>query len=193
MWFYWLILVRVIAFMQAVVPNPPQDLAEAIAWRIYKEPPLFRDDKDRTAALLVAIAFRESSLVNDIAGDYACKRKEGEDCVELGEPTSFCSFQIHLPDGATTREGWTGADLRADPDKCVLVAYRMITSSLGDCRESESDDRLAGYARGDCRHPKGKSLSRDRFWLGRDILSRSGRKETWIEEPLPPLPQASAP
>ncbi len=191
MFFYWLILLRVLAFMGAVVPTPDRDLAESIAWRIYREPPLFRDDKERTAALLVAIAFRESSLQNDIAGDFECKRWETycptaangvqalpcapAVCVEVDfdKPTSFCAFQIHLPGGATTHEGWTGADLRADPDKCALVAYRMLESSLGDCREEPDDEKLAGYARGNCRDKKGKQLSRDRFWLGRDILARA--------------------
>ena len=48
-------------------------LAEAIASRSEVEAPLFKgdDDRRRTAALLVAIAFRESSLHADAVGDHS--------------------------------------------------------------------------------------------------------------------------
>ena len=99
-------------------------LAEAIASRVEAAPPLFKgdDDRRRTSALLVAIAFRESSLRADAVGDH-----------RGGKPTSFCAFQINLPWGAKTAEGWTGEDLIADPAKCVAAAMTMLRISMRVC------------------------------------------------------------
>ena len=62
----------VVAASTLLAPARHHDpLAEAIASRVEAEPPLFKGDEDRkrTSALLVAIAFRESSLRADALGD----------------------------------------------------------------------------------------------------------------------------
>lgn len=152
-----------IAAMQFIAPGRDHDeLGGAIARRAEAEAPLFADDADRrkTIALLVAVGFRESSLRNDAEGDHDTKTKA---------PTSFCAFQIHLPWGARTREGWSGADLKADPNRCVEVAFRMLRGSIIQCRALPSDERLAVYARGRCDSAEGQRLSRDRSFLARYI------------------------
>jgi hypothetical protein len=101
------LLTWVLAASSFLAPACQQDqLADAIASRAEVEAPLFKGDEDRrkTSALLVAIAFRESSLRADAVGDHVA-----------GKPTSFCAFQIHLPFGANTAEGWGGMDLVEDP------------------------------------------------------------------------------
>lgn len=110
-------------------------LGGAIARVVDAEPPLFKGDDERikSAALVVAVTFRESSLRADALGDRV-----------KGKPTSFCAGQINLPNGARTAEGWTGEELVADVDKCLRVTYRML-------RESVRIDRrfpVAFYARG---------------------------------------------
>src|SRR4051794_10136147 len=106
-----ILLAWVVAASSLLAPTRQHDqLAEAITTRVEAEAPLFKGDEDRhkTSALLVAIAFRESSLHADAVGDHVA-----------GKPTSFCAFQIHLPFGAKTAEGWSGTDLTEDPQKCV--------------------------------------------------------------------------
>jgi hypothetical protein len=143
--------------------NSYQLLAEAIANRVTQEAPLWKDDHDRrkTAAVLVAVAFRESSLRADVVGDRV-----------HGQPTSYCAFQIHLPHGATTAEGWTGPELLQDPDRCVTSALRMIRLSMRICPQHP----LAWYAEGPrgCKSKRAQSISRDRMaiakWLIRTVV-----------------------
>src|SRR4051812_47455969 len=126
----------VVAASTLLAPTRQHDqLASAIVSRVEAEEPLFKGDTDRrkTAALLVAIAFREGSLRPDAVGDHVG-----------GKPTSFCAFQIHLPWGAKTAEGWTGADLLEDPEKCVATAIHMLRASMRMCPSSP----LAFYAAG---------------------------------------------
>lgn len=138
------------------------ELAAAIATQVEAEPPLFKgdDDRRRTSALLVAIAFRESSLRAGAVGDRVG-----------GKPTSFCAFQLHLPWGGKTHEGWTGADLVEDPQKCVAAAMRMIRVSMRVCPSAP----LAHYAEGPagCESPRAQRISRDRLaiaqWLVRGV------------------------
>lgn len=61
---------------------------------------------------------------------------------------SHCWAQIYLATPATrTLEGWTGAELRADPAKCATVAVRILKSSISD-RRAPLDCPLCIYARG---------------------------------------------
>jgi hypothetical protein len=134
-------------------------LSEAIANGVEAAPPLFKgdDDKHRTSALLVAIAFRESSLRADAVGDH-----------RGGKPTSFCAFQINLPWGAKTAEGWTGEDLIADPSKCVVAAMTMLRISMRVCPSSP----LAWYAAGPtgCESERAGRISRDRLAIAARLV-----------------------
>jgi hypothetical protein len=136
-----------------------EELATAIANRVDAEAPLFKNDEDRhrTAALLVAIAFRESSLRASAVGDHVG-----------GKPTSFCAFQVHLPWGARTADGWTGADLLEDPEKCVAAAMRMLRVSLQVCPSFP----IAWYAAGPagCESPRAQRISRDRMAIAQRLL-----------------------
>jgi hypothetical protein len=133
-----------------------EPLATAITTVVEREAPLFRDDADKkkTAAFLVAVAFRESSLKPEAVGDRVGKKKT---------PTSFCAYQINLPWGRKTPEGWTGEELTEDPLKCVSVAYRMMQQSARACPEHP----LAWYAEGPtgCTSERAKRISRDRMAL----------------------------
>lgn len=135
------------------------ELATAIANRVEAEAPLFKGDEDRhrTAALLVAIAFRESSLRAAAVGDHVG-----------GKPTSFCAFQVNLPWGRKTPDGWTGQDLLDDPDKCVAAAMRMLRVSMQVCPSSP----LAWYAAGPagCQSPRAQRISRDRMAIAQRLL-----------------------
>jgi hypothetical protein len=156
------LLAWVLAASSLLAPNRSHDrLAEAIATRAEAEPPLFKEDEDRrkTMALLVAVAFRESSLRHDAVGDHV-----------KGKPTSFCAFQIHLPAGRKTAEGWTGEDLLEDPNKCVTAAYRMLRISVRKC----PDHPIAWYAEGPggCASRRAQRISRDRVLLARRLVKK---------------------
>jgi hypothetical protein len=150
----------VVAASSLLAPARQHDeLARAIANRVEAEAPLFKDDEDRhrTAALLVAIAFRESSLRAAAVGDHVG-----------GKPTSFCAFQVHLPWGAKTADGWTGSDLLDDPEKCVAAAMRMLRVSVRVCPSSP----IAWYAAGPagCESPRAQRISRDRMAIAQRLL-----------------------
>ena len=156
-------------------------LAEAIASRVEAEPPLFKGDEDRhrTSALLVAIAFRESSLRADAVGDHVG-----------GKPTSFCAFQLNLPRGAKTAEGWTGADLLEDPSKCVTAAIRMLRQSMRICPSSP----LAFYASGPggCENARAQRISRDRMAIAQRLLRDVRDAATSSTSTLSLVPKAVA-
>lgn len=142
-----------LAAMQLLAPNRDHaPLAAAIEARVALEPPLFRDDADkrRTTAYLVAVAFRESSLTVDIAGDHG---------------RSFCAFQIHQSAGGT-------ASLRTNVDACVAKGFDMLRTSMKICPAHP----LAWYAEGgagSCSSARAQRISRDRTalaaWLVRSV------------------------
>ncbi len=155
-----ILLAWVTAASTLLAPAHPNDqLAEAIAARAESEAPLFKGDDDRrkTSAFLIAIAFRESSLQANAVGDHVA-----------GKPTSFCAFQIHLPFAARTSEGWTGSDLAEDPEKCVTIALRMIRQSMQMCPAHP----LAFYASGPsgCENVRAQRISRDRLAIAQRLL-----------------------
>lgn len=150
----------VVAASSLLAPARQHDeLASAIANRAEAEAPLFKGDEDRhrTAALLVAIAFRESSLRAAAVGDRVG-----------GKPTSFCAFQVSLPWGNKTAEGWTSKDLLEDPEKCVAAAMRMLRVSMQVCPSAP----LAWYAAGPtgCESPRAQRISRDRMAIAQRLI-----------------------
>jgi hypothetical protein len=154
------LLAWVLAASSTLAPGRSHDaLSEAIVSRVEAEAPLFTGDEDkrRTASLLVAMAFRESSLRADAVGDKV-----------NGKPTSFCAFQIHLPWDRKTPEGWSGEELLADPQKCVTTAMRMIRASMKVC----SAHPLAWYASGPagCESPRAQRISRDRLAIAQHLV-----------------------
>lgn len=141
------------AAMQLLAPGRDHSvLSAALAKRVDAELPLFADDHDRrkTAAWLVAIAFRESSLTLDITGDHG---------------RSFCAFQIHQSAGGTKA-------LLTDADACVAAAFVMLRTSMRLCPSFP----LAWYAHGGaaaaaCSSTRAQRLSRDRMALSKRLLA----------------------
>ncbi|CAN5853744.1 hypothetical protein BH11MYX4_BH11MYX4_53510 [soil metagenome] len=181
-----ILLAWVVAASTLLAPNRQHEqLASAIAARAEAEAPLFKgdDDRRRTSAFLVAIAFRESSLQANAVGDHVA-----------GKPTSFCAFQIHLPFGARTAEGWTGADLAEDAEKCVTIAMRMLRQSMQMCPAHP----LAFYASGPsgCENVRAQRISRDRLAIAqrllRDVRVPVTTTEADSPEEVAPAPPASS-
>lgn len=140
-------------------------LSTAIASRVDAERPLFRADADKrkTAALLVAVAFRESSLRVDAVGDHG---------------RSFCAFQIHQTSGGTKA-------LLTDANACVAKAFTMLRESV----RIDGAHPVAFYARGPgWRSDVARRLSRDRMALAARLLRDVAIATTAATEAVTPAP-----
>ena len=143
------VLPFVLAAMTVLAPGRDHaELGAAIAKVVDAERPLFRDDADRrrTAALVVAVAFRESSLRADVVGDHG---------------RSFCAMQIHRSSGGSPA-------LLEDAEACSRTGVAMLRASSRVC----SAHPVAWYAAGPrgCASPRAQRISRDRVALARRLL-----------------------
>jgi len=132
-------------------------LAEAVAQVVAAEPPIFQDDADRkrTAALVVAVAYRESGLDAAALGDRD----------KAGRPHSFCAMQIHESAGGTHA-------LTTDPKACVAKGLTMLRVSV----RTDPSHPVAWYARGPrFRSSTAQRISNDRMWLARKVYAWWGR------------------
>jgi hypothetical protein len=145
-------LAWILAAMQFLLPRymkPSQTIAQAIETAA-TESPVFKgeDGWKLTAATMIGVSYHESGF-RQLHGD--CKGLPPGDprCGKEGTtPTSFCFMQVHLPDGARTKEGWTGEDLMTDPLKCARAGRNALLASI---KESPVDEPLLRYAGGDTR------------------------------------------
>lgn len=155
----------------SLAPNRNHEpLVMAIDKVVSSQKPLFVGDetRQRTAALVLAINFREGSLRPDIKGDKDKK----------GNYTSFCSMQINLPNGAKASEGWTGEDIAEDPVKCITVGVRMLRVSMRMCPKYP----VAFYAEGvdtrSCSSKRAQWISNDRMFIATKLV----KEVEWPEE-----------
>jgi hypothetical protein len=142
----------VVSLMVALEPSAPwratyEKSAEAIA-RVAESDPLWADrGEERTAALLVAVAWYESRL------KPTAKSKDGQ---------FVCLFQVdkrHLADPQKALD---------DPEVCARAAIKILRSSLDKCAKRPLEDRLAQFMSGSC--DKGIVDSRYRMFLAGKIL-----------------------
>ncbi len=134
----------VLAAMLSLAPGRDHaELAGAIVQAIGEAPPLFRDDdgRRRTAALLVAVAFRESSF------RMSAVSKTGD----------HCAFQIH-----------GRPELADDVDACTRVALAMLRESMRACRAHPLAFYAEG-PRG-CSSVRAQRISRDRMTLAARLV-----------------------
>jgi hypothetical protein len=144
----------VVGLMVALEPSSPwrgtyEKSAEAIA-RVAESEPVFDDHgEERTAALLVAIAWYESRLKPN------ARSKDGQ---------FLCLYQVdkrHLADPQKALD---------DPEVCTRAAIKIIRASLQQCGTAKKplDDRLAQFMSGTC--DKGLVDSRYRMFLAGKLL-----------------------
>jgi hypothetical protein len=142
-------LTWVLAAMALLAPDRDHhELASAIASVVDAEPPLFRGDAERrrTAAVVVAVAFRESSFRLDAVGDHG---------------RSFCAMQIHRSSGGS-------AALLEDADACVRKGLSMLRASVRVCPSAP----IAWYAEGPdgCSSARAQRISRDRMAIAHRLV-----------------------
>lgn len=94
----------------------PDALARAIATHAFFSPLTETvDGPKKTAAMLVALSWSEGGFNPASIGDHG---------------DGHCALGIYLPNNSRTAEGWTGAELDADPDKCVTSGLRILRESV---------------------------------------------------------------
>ncbi len=156
------------------------EISDAIAEVVQAERPLFANDESRekTASLIVAVAWREGSLRTNVIGDCVEKTKDGA-CI--AHPRSFCTMQIHASSGGNS-------SLNDDPKKCILAGLSMLRSSMRACTEHP----LAFYAGGPagCASPRAQRISRDRLALA--ARTRTAAVAALGAHPPPASPSATA-
>ena len=144
----------VLAMMLAAQPNAPwrasyEKTAEAIA-KVASAKPLFSERSggaDRTAALIVSVAWFEGTFRPDAEGDHECLERDRERrCVRKGAPRSFCTMQVHESNFRAL--GVTRELLTTDIEACIDAGVRMMRVSFTICRNEPEDHRLDQYATG---------------------------------------------
>lgn len=147
---YWIVLAMMLRLSPSEHPMLRHGtLATAITLVALEEPPLFASDasRERTAALLVAIAFRESSLTPSITGDGG---------------HSVCAMQIY--DGPKS--------LNDDPVACIRAGHRMLKTSI----QVDRSHPVAHYARGPrYTSDEARRISADRMALAGYVQTASKR------------------
>lgn len=133
----------ILAAMHALAPQRDHTaLGGAIVHVIEAEGCLVKgsDCERRSAALALAVGYRESGFRLDAIGDQG---------------RSLCAFQVQSTDRT----------LLTDARACALEGYRRLRESLIACRGS-----IAAYAAGTCGSERGKRIDRDRKALASRIL-----------------------
>lgn len=145
---YWTVLAMMTFLAPPVGEETPMTrhgrLATAITTVLEEEAPLYRNDESRvkSAALMVAVAFRESGLRHDAVGDGG---------------KSVCAFQVHM--GPKT--------LLDDTEACTRTAYRMLQESI----RVDRSEPVSFYARGPrYQSLEARRLSRDRVAVAERLL-----------------------
>lgn len=144
----------VVGLLAALEPTAPwsstyEKTAEAIA-RVSESEPLFDVDdhgEERTATLLVAIAWYESRL------DPGARSKNGR---------WYCLYQLdksYLPDAQKAL---------TDPEMCTRAAVKILRKSLSMCKARPQNERLAAFMSGRC--DRGGAGSRYRMFLANKLL-----------------------
>jgi len=137
-------LAFVLAAMLSLAPKRDHaELASAIATAVDESAPLFRDDDDRrrTSALLVAMAFRESTFRNDV----------------VSKTRDYCAFQINRR-----------PDLAKDPLACARVALVMVRESMRVCPAHPIAFYAEGP--GACTSERAQKISRDRMAIAARLV-----------------------
>lgn len=139
-----MILTFVLAAMLALSPKGHHDeLAGVIARVVAEERPLFANDEDRrrTAALVVAIAYRES----------------GFNMHAVSKTDDFCAMQVHHR-----------PDLARLPDECVRTGIAMLRESMRVCPAWPLAHYASGP--GGCTNARAQRISRDRMAIAGHLV-----------------------
>lgn len=109
------------------------------------------------AALMTAVAIRESGLAKDVDAPACSLARIRRGGCDAGLAKSL--WQVHQAEPFGSRQ------------EAAREALRRVRISLKACRWLPSEARLAAYASGTCASSAGHRVSRDRFTLARKLLA----------------------
>lgn len=139
------VLFALLAWMSMLAPGRSHiELATHVAHVVLEEPPLFKGDESRmrTAALVTAIAFRESSLRHNVTS----------------KTNDHCEMQINRR-----------PDLADDTEQCIRVGMTMLRESMRMCPDHPVAFYASGP--GACSNERAKRISNDRMALAKRLLA----------------------
>jgi Transglycosylase SLT domain len=173
----------ILSLMLGLQPRAPwlasyEDTAKAIATVVTAEVPLFTGERGRekTAALMVALAWAESRFNPGAVGDHGLS-------VGLYQMSS-----ANLP----SPEGYRRADLLGHPIASSEVALHMLRQSFAVCAARPLNERVAWYASGDSYCQRGQSESRYRMGLAMRAFTKYPPPATYAAAPTAAVPTATA-
>lgn len=137
----------VLSAMVSLAPGRDHsELGGTIARVVEAEAPLFADDEDRrrTASLIVAISYRESTFRNDV----------------VSKTNDFCHLQVN-----------GRPDLAKDAETCTRVGITMLRQSMRICPKAIlAWYAVGGTPDHACSSPRGLKITRDRMWLADKVF-----------------------
>jgi hypothetical protein len=168
----------ILALMLKAEPSPPwratyERTASAIAKAAHASP-LFEGEHgaEKTAALIVGVAWFESAFKPDAAGDCTDAKGAVLDCRKPGAiPHSFCALQVsetNFKGLGTTRE-----EVQTDIDACIRHGLRLMHQSFAVCRSAPLEERLTWYASGGptcSEREDARRKARHRFLKGQSLF-----------------------
>ena len=116
--------------------------------------------RERTAALLLAIAWHESGWRRDVdlgLGPFA-----------RGTGRYHCIMQVAVDRGKHA-SGWSGKQLVEDRERCVRAALDILQRARGACRPQGPDAWMRLYVSGQC--TRGRKAADERLGTARRWLS----------------------
>lgn len=152
-------MLLVLSWMLALQPQAAwlsEYWEEAVAISVASEArPLFRGDEvasgaERTAAVLVAVAFEESRFRANATGDHGQSRSAWQVSRYWGEPVTI--------------------------DGQALLALDLMRESFRVCRARPVEERLSWYAAGGSGCDRGHAASVRRMRLAERLLASLGRR-----------------
>ena len=132
---------------QAIAADVAQVVLEEVAEPSARRP---------MAALLTAVAIRESGLAKDVDAPSCAPARVARGGCDGGRAKSL--WQVHGP----------APESRQDAARAAL---RLVRRSLHTCRRLPRGEQLSAYAAGTCTSTAGRRISRDRFDLARRLLA----------------------
>lgn len=148
-----------------------EEIAKDLHTVLQREPALFVGDEDklRTGAQVLAVAFMESGFQKDVDRG-PCYRGSPSTKGRCDGGRSACMLQIMVASG-TTHEGYTKQDLFSDRTKCFESGLRRMRKSMMSCTVLGGPDAgLNQFASGSCL--RGLKASRARLRLGQVAFDR---------------------
>lgn len=150
----------------------------AAAWAVANDPeerPVFAGarGRERTASLLLGIAWLESGFARDVDLGPCYRGRDGRG-PRCDSGRSACLMQIQIG-GGVTREGWNNSELFSDRERCFRAGLHLVRKSFAACARSGIGHELDAFTDGACGSLVAAARSRPRLAAGRRVFDLASR------------------